>query len=552
MSTEGWNDPGWKQAALDHLKDANGKSANDLGATLQRRLADQRAEQEARIIAEMAEKDPVAYDQERKKAADDLGIRTATLDAVVQKRKPTKKPSDDDSKDRIKDFERDAGDLILEPDVLARFGETVEAGGLIGETTNAKILYLAQTSRLFERPVSIAIKGVSAGGKSFTVESVLRFFPPEAYFERTGMSEHALPYSDEDFQHRHIVVYEHAGMDSDKVAYFIRTLLSENRISYETVEKTDEGLKARLIEKLGPTGIITTTTSAALHPENETRILSLGVVDSPEQTAAVMRVLGTRAAGGGKADDGEQPNWVAFQRWLALGETRVVVPFGRTLAENVPPVAVRLRRDFGMLVALISAHALLHRSTRAADKQGRVVATIADYAAIYDLVANLFAEGLEATVRPVVRETVEAVRAMGQPELSLIALARKLKLDKNTVHNRVKKAIASGFLANNETKRGRPARIVLGDPLPAERQILPAPKPPQKHCLTGTPLKTPPTLQHPTVPPTGPSRRRQKIGGSPSRPSPKSRFARSGHPRSRRGATTTCSISTPGGRNEQL
>ena len=428
---DAWNDPGWKQAALDHVKDANGKTGNDLGATLNEKLAEQRAEQER--IAEMAATDAIAYDQQRKKVAKDLGIRTTTLDAEVEKRRrqPTKKPSDDDSKDRIKDFERDAGDLILEPDVLTRFGKTVQAGGLVGETRNAKILYLAQTSRFFERPVSIAIKGISAGGKSFTVESVLRFFPPEAYFERTGMSEHALAYSDEDYQHRHIVVFEHAGMDSGKVAYFIRTLLSENRINYETVEKTDEGLKSRLIEKPGPTGIITTTTSAALHPENETRLLSLGVVDSPEQTAAVMRVLGTRAASGGKPDDGEQPVWVAFQRWLALGETRVVVPFAIALSEKVPPLAVRLRRDFGMLLALIRAHALLHRSTRAADKQGRVVATIADYAAIYDLVATLFAEGLEATVRPVVRETVEAVRAMGQPEVSLISLARVLKLDKN-------------------------------------------------------------------------------------------------------------------------
>ena len=369
---DGWDDPGWTQAARDYVgqvkRDANGKTGgNDLGAILDAKLAEQRAEQALARIAEMAAKDPVAYDQERKKAADDLGIRTATLDAEVQKRRrqPTKKPSDD-GKDKVKDFERDAGDLILEPDVLGRFGETVQAGGLVGETRNAKILYLAQTSRLFERPVSIAIKGVSSGGKSFTVESVLRFFPPEAYFERTGMSEHALPYSDEDFQHRHIVVYEHAGMDSGKVAYFIRTLLSENRINYETVEKTDEGLKSRVIEKAGPTGIITTTTSAALHPENETRLLSLGVVDSPEQTAAVMRVLGTRAASGGKPDDGEQPVWVAFQRWLALGETRVLVPFAKTLSEKVPPVAVRLRRDFRMLLTLISAHALLHRGTRAA------------------------------------------------------------------------------------------------------------------------------------------------------------------------------------------
>jgi hypothetical protein len=155
-----------------------------------RALAEQeRALAEQRRIDELARKSRVEYDRERKKAAADLKIRAKTLDDEVEKRRrqrgtSTKKPPDD--KERLKELERAAGDLIREPDILERFGKAVQAAGLVGETNNAKILYLAQTTRLFERPVSVAIKGMSAGGKSFTVESVLRFFPPEAYFERTG------------------------------------------------------------------------------------------------------------------------------------------------------------------------------------------------------------------------------------------------------------------------------------------------------------------------------------------------------------------------------
>jgi hypothetical protein len=426
------------------------KASEDLGAQLTANLEKQRKEQEARI-KELAAKDPIAYDQQRLQAAKALGVRTETLDKEVEKRRrrpSAKKPSDEEVKKKeVKELEQAAGDLIREPDILERFGKAVQACGLIGETENAKILFLAHTTRLFERPVSIAIKGISAGGKSFTVETVLRFMPSEAYFERTGMSEHALPYSDEDFQHRHIVIYEMAGMDSDKVSYFIRTLLSENRISYETVEKDKDGLKSRVIEKLGPTGIVTTTTAAFLHPENETRLLSLGVIDSPQQTAAVMKALGRRAASG-DSPGGDLAEWEAFQRWLALGERRVVVPFAEALSDRIPPLAVRLRRDF----------------------------SLADYAAVYDLVAKLFAEGIEATVPPTVRETVEAVAAMGQPEVSLTNLAKRLHLEKSTTHARFHRAIARGFLVNHETKKGMPARIALGDPLPEERQILPDPE----------------------------------------------------------------------------
>jgi hypothetical protein len=37
----------------------------------------------------------------------------------------------------------------------------------------------------------------------------------------------------------------------------------------------------------------------------------------------------------------------------------------------------------------------------------------------------------------------------------------------------VKKAIARGYLTNQEDKRGKPAQIVLGDPLPPDDDILP-------------------------------------------------------------------------------
>jgi hypothetical protein len=68
-----------------------------------------------------------------------------------------------------------------------------------------KLLYLATTSRLFARPVSVAVKGPSSGGKSFTVERALRFHPPLAYHEMTGMSERGLIY-DEPHEHKMLVI----------------------------------------------------------------------------------------------------------------------------------------------------------------------------------------------------------------------------------------------------------------------------------------------------------------------------------------------------------
>jgi hypothetical protein len=469
------------------------KAADDLLATFakksQEALAARAAEEkvgpapnEKALVEALAAKDRTEYDRVRSGVAKTLGIRVGTLDAkVAAVRKKRAKPAPSAPVIDATKAAATAGDLVTEPDILTRFGKAIEAAGLVGETNNAKILYLALTSRLFERPVSVAVKGVSAGGKSFTVESVLKFFPASAFFTRTGFSEKALYFSDEDFRHRFIVIFEAVGMESDYLSYVVRTLLSENRLSYELPVKTEDGIKAQLLEKEGPTGLITTTTAAKLHPENETRLLSLGVMDTKQQTQAVMRTLAAD-----KASSFEYGPWQAYQEFLATGERRVFVPYARWLADKIPPVAVRLRRDFGMLLSLIRAHALLHGGTRDKDDQGRIVATTADYAAIYHLVEKLFAEGVEATVPATVRETVEAVRecldaggsgqtADGAPTVSLATLAKELELDKNSVHHRVKKAIAAGYLANQETRKGKAAQIVLAEPLPEEGEVLPAP-----------------------------------------------------------------------------
>ena len=420
----------------------------------------------ARLVRIQGAKDPSAL-----YLADPNGFATA-FQRALDEAEPFQAIADREANAKAAQAAETAGDLIRVPDILGRFVAELSRAGLVGEDRNAKILYLALTTRLFDRPVSVAVKGPSSGGKSYTVEIVLRFFPATACWERTAMSDRALAYSDEDFRHRHLVIYEAAGMTSDIASYLIRSLLSEGRIRYELVEKTKDGMSARVIEKDGPTGLIVTTTATNLHPENETRLLSLAVKDTPEQTKAILHAL---------ARDNETEAVIEFDRWHALqqlleaGDRRVVVPFSDRLADLVPPVAVRLRRDFRLLLSLIEAHALLHREQRGRDEQGRVVATLRDYVAVRELVADLFAEGVDATVKPETREVVAIVKALGKDEVSVTEIAKALRLDKSAASRRVSDATAHGHLVNAETRKGRPAQIGLGDPLPSEIEILPHP-----------------------------------------------------------------------------
>jgi hypothetical protein len=390
----------------------------------------------------------------------------ARFDAELQRATPYEEHERIASELRARAAWKTASTLAQEPRILDVFEAELDGAGVVGERRLCKLVYLAVTARFLDRFPSIVVKGPSAAGKSWTIEKVLDFFPQDAYYLLTAMSEHALAYGTEPLSHRFLVLFEAAGLESKFASYLVRSLLSEGRVRYETVEKDRGGeLHSRLVEREGPSGLIVSTTSVALHPENETRLLSLTATDTSEQTKLVLARLA--------ADDLAEPDfsrWHALQVWLATAEHRVTIPYGHGLAELVPPVGVRLRRDFGAVLALIRAHAILHQAARARDLDGKVIATLEDYAIVRELVVDLVSEGVEATVPP----TVHAVSAhVGQEGVSITALAHALHLDKSSASRRWRNARARGYLKNLETVRGKPARIVLADPIPDDVEVLP-------------------------------------------------------------------------------
>ncbi len=286
------------------------------------------------------------------------------------------------------------------------------------------------------------------------------------------MSARALAYSNELLAHRFIVLYEAAGHESDFGCYLMRSLLSEGRIRYETVETTSDGMQPPRDRARGPDGVIVTTTAITLHPDNETRCSRSGDGQAHTDEARVARAR-LRAVEMYVDLDA----WQAVDTWMILDEHEVTIPYADALAEAIPPVAVRLRRDFGAVLNLIRTHAVLHQGMRGRDGGGRIIATLDDYAVVRDLVADLVSDGVGATVPATVREAVEAVGMIAPltgDETTNSAIASHLRLDKSAASRRVSAAIDCGFRRNLEDWRGRPARIVLGDKLPAEVDILPS------------------------------------------------------------------------------
>lgn len=396
-------------------------------------------------------------------------------------------------------------DLAEDPDLLSRVVRQVHDLGVVGEESVIRLVYIAGTSRLMRNPINPLIKGASSGGKSWTSGQTLQLFPPEDIKHFTTSSPLALVYDVEPLAHKIVSVFEATPLQRDDdgtFALLLRTLISEGKIVHQTtVDDPDApaGRRSKTIEREGPICLVITTTAESLHAENETRMVSYRVTETPEQTKAIIRHHARQAMGGADDDGVELSQWHDFQRWLAYSPTRVAIPFAGAVADLVPATMVRFRRDFLSFLTFIRAVTLIHQAQRETNELGEFVATLADYAVAEGIFSTVMAQAAGRSASPNVRAVVEHVAGLiheqeeagktttspSPPKGSSSRIKRyigasspaagadvavpsrrlgeQLGLDHKAAQRAVNSAIDQGYLVNNETRRGRPYRLALGD-----------------------------------------------------------------------------------------
>ena len=379
--------------------------------------------------------------------------------------------------------------IIEDGDVLSAFSAAWRKV-VAGEERNAKLLFLIATSRVFDTCMSTAIKGPSAAGKSNIRKTVLEFFPPEDVISFTTLSEKALLYYEDDFKHKILSMGEAAGTDEKEMQdYLLRELISDGVLRYPVVMKSSDGksMTTTTVMKHGPVVFMATTTKAALNQENETRLLSIDIDDSEEQTRRVLdkvaEIVGRNAA---KASMDFEP-WRDYQRWLASGNCAVDIPFAKELGRQIVSArAPRLRRDFSQILLAIKAHALLNQHHRDRDQRGQIVADIdLDYVPVAELMGGIMSEASGVGIEPQLRQTIDAVKVAtaGQPEeygATAFQIATRLKLDKSAAWRRLGVAMSKGYVVNLETRKGQPGKYRGTD-----QEIMPEPLLPSAKALKG-------------------------------------------------------------------
>lgn len=376
--------------------------------------------------------------------------------------------------------------LAQQPDLLAAYAETLEELGLAGASRHAKLLVLAFTSRLVERPVNVYIRGESSTGKSHLMKTVAQLFPEDALISMTGMSERALVYDQRSYRHRFLLVSEStalqqgSGKGASVMATLIREVTSSHQVRYSTTRMDEQGKRdAQTIVKEGPTGLCTTGTRA-LEQELGTRVLFLDMTPDASYRSDVLGHL-ARQANRSQHDRPDPTPFLALQAWLqrtCAGRCDVYIPFAEAISPQFNRDANRSLRDFPTLLSLIKTHALLHQATRERDEQGRIIATLEDYRQVYELSEPAFRASVLPNWTRAEREIIDAIDELSGDSddegVTVAQLAEALGISANAVNTRLEGLKREGDVVNLAAN-GQVGRYVLGEPARRSMSALPHP-----------------------------------------------------------------------------
>ncbi|MFC1902348.1 hypothetical protein ACFLX3_05445 [Chloroflexota bacterium] len=422
----------------------------------------------------------------------------ALIEELKAKAESGQELKDQYDNEQLKQLYIEAKAIIEAVDPLEIVKDAIRSLGYGGDIRPAIIVYLAGTSRLLAMrdgamPVHLLITGISSSGKSYTLRVVLILFPAEAYHVISAGSPRTIIYDDIDLQHRLLIFGEADSLpagEDNPAASAIRNLLQDHCLHYEvTIRDADTGdYTVRKVVKQGPTVLITTSTRS-LGAQLMTRLFTLEIGDSKEQIEAALETQAALETEGLKPLDGAL---VAFQHYLQLkAPLKVIVPFAGELAKAMGKMtsAPRILRDFARLLSLIKSVAIIRHQWRQTDNEDRLVATLADYGTVRELVNDMYINS-NTGANNEIRKLVEAVKTLDASwtegeRITVTKLATYLDTSKMAASRRAKKALKEGWLLNRESRRGYPADFAIGEPMPETEGL------PLLDCNTVTDRKIP-------------------------------------------------------------
>ncbi len=357
---------------------------------------------------------------------------------------------------RLSGAEQQALTLLKSPSLFRQYLDAMKSVGLVGEERNALAVFIVGVSRLLERPLNLLVKGHSAAGKNFMVNSCLRLFPEDAFRTLTSSSTKSWNYSEDYFQHK--IVYLRERNETSGVMHPVRLLISENVLTHQVTVNRGNTKTVQRVVTLGPIASISTTTRDQLEIDDESRNVSLWIDESEKQTQDIIEATAVERT---PIPPLELHLWQSVQNLL---EKRADIPimlpaWFPDAAKLVNSRDLRARRYFPAFVTACKTIALI-RSFRGEQRISKSIAVrFSDFA----IAAIIFQSVFEESQLGHDNRNLETRRAVGNLASSQNSpveandLAAALGISKDEAYSRLRAAEEAGAIrrANKSEKNNR-------------------------------------------------------------------------------------------------
>jgi DNA primase catalytic core len=293
--------------------------------------------------------------------------------------------------------------LLKSPDLLSRILADFEAIGIVGETTNKLVGYLAAVSRKLDAPLAVVLQSSSAAGKSSLMDAVLALMPEEERVKYSAMTGQSLFYMGQtNLKHKILAIVEEEG--ASRASYALKLLQSEGELTIASTAKDPAtgNLVTQEYRVEGPVMIFLTTTAIQIDEELLNRCLVLSVDENREQTKAIHVLQRRRRTLEGLLARHERDEILQLHRnaQRLLRSLAVVNPFASQL--TFLDDRTRTRRDHEKYLTLIDTIALLHqhqREVKAVMRGGKTIeyveVTLDDIAVANELAHEVLGRSLD-------------------------------------------------------------------------------------------------------------------------------------------------------------
>ncbi|UNE67088.1 CHC2 zinc finger domain-containing protein [Leptospira interrogans] len=293
---------------------------------------------------------------------------------------------------------------LQDPELVTNILLDFERMGLVGESENSLLGYLATITRRTENPLAVIIQSSSSAGKSTLMDAILDLVPGEEKEKYSAMTGQSLFYmSATSLKNKVLAISEEEGVERAK--YALKILQSEKKISIATTTKDQQSGRLSTTEYTveGPVVLFLTTTSVEIDEELQNRAIVLTVNEDREQTRTILTNQRTEETLEGVFKQNTKEKLVTRHQNIQrlLKSIAVVNPYAKEI--KFPDTKLRMRRDQKKYLTLIRSIALLHQYQReektAKDERGKEVTYIEvekeDIALASLLFSRIFGRNLE-------------------------------------------------------------------------------------------------------------------------------------------------------------